>query len=98
MNRYVESVIGHRLGNTAPVRTVARVKAAVLLVHGREDDVVPLACAEQLKAVASQADLLVVPGRHDSFVDEVGLNEQVLSWLTVHQSPEQLRADARLTK
>ena len=30
---------------------------------------------------ASNATLLVVPGQHDSFADEAGLNEQVLARL-----------------
>lgn len=81
VNRYIESVIGHHFDDIAPVRTIARVKAPVLLVHGSEDDVVPLVCAEQLKAAASNATLLVVPGRHDSFADEAGLNVKVLDWL-----------------
>ena len=81
VNRYIESVIGHRFDDIAPVSTIARVEVPVLLVHGREDDLVPLACADQLKAVARHADLLVVPGRHDSFVDEAKLNRQVLAWL-----------------
>ena len=82
VNRYIEGVIGHRFDDIAPIRTIVRVKAPVLLVHGREDDVVPLSCAEQLKAAACHADLLVVPGRHDSFVDETELNRQVLAWLS----------------
>ncbi|PRD64310.1 alpha/beta hydrolase [Malikia granosa] len=83
VNRYIESVIGHRFDDIAPVHTIAQVKAPVLLVHGREDDVVPLACAEQLKAAASNATLLVVPGHHDRFDDEAGLNERVMNWLDV---------------
>ncbi len=85
VNRYIEGVIGHRFDDIAPVRTIARVKAPVLLVHGNEDDVVPLACAEQLKDAASNATLLVVPGQHDSFADEAGLNDQVLAWLAGHR-------------
>jgi uncharacterized protein len=81
VNRYIESVIGHRFDAIAPVHTIARVKAPVLLVHGREDDVVPLACAEQLEAAASNATLLVVSGHHDRFDDEAGLNERVTTWL-----------------
>ena len=39
-------------------------------------------CLQQLKAAARHADLLMVPGRHDSFVDETELNRQVLAWLS----------------
>lgn len=98
VNRYIESVIGHRFDDIAPVHSIARVKAPVLLVHGREDDVVPLACAEQLKAAAFNATLLVVPGQHDSFADEAGLNDQVLAWLAGHRRQEWLRMDSGQTK
>lgn len=43
---------------------------------------------------ASNATLLVVPGQHDSFADEAGLNEQVLAWLAGTRSQKRLRADA----
>lgn len=43
---------------------------------------------------ASNATLLVVPGPHDSFADEAGLNEQVLAWLAGTRNQKRLRADA----
>lgn len=56
-------MIGDRFDDIAPVHSIARVKAPVLLVHGRKDDVVPLTCTEQLKDAASNASLLVEPGQ-----------------------------------
>lgn len=40
LHRIIESVIGHRFDDIAPMNTIARVKTPVLLVHDREDDVV----------------------------------------------------------
>jgi pimeloyl-ACP methyl ester carboxylesterase len=89
VNRYIESVIGHRFDDIAPVSTVARIQCPVLLVHGEQDDLVPLGCARQLQAAAqsshtSLATLLVVAGRHDRFNDEASLNEHVRAWLQKH--------------
>lgn len=81
VNRYIELVIGHRFDAIAPVHTIGQIRVPVLLVHGEQDDVVPVACAEQLQASAGQATLLVVPGRHDTFDDEAVLNERVTDWL-----------------
>ena len=39
---YVQRTIGHRFDDIAPVTTIARVRCPVLLVHGADDDVVPL--------------------------------------------------------
>jgi uncharacterized protein len=89
VNRYIESVIGHRFDDIAPVSTITRIRCSVLLVHGEQDDLVPLNCARQLQAAAqsshtANATLLVVAGRHDHFDDEAGLNEQVRAWLQKH--------------
>jgi pimeloyl-ACP methyl ester carboxylesterase len=79
INRYVEHVIGHRFNDIAPVATVARIACPVLLVHGLQDDVVPLDCAQQLvqRAQPGRVQLLAVPGTHDQFDDEAALLKTV---------------------
>lgn len=81
VNRYIERVIEYRFDDIAPVNTIARVKAPVLLVHGQQDGLVPLACAQQLQAAGARATLIEVPGQHDHFDDEAQLNERVTAWL-----------------
>ncbi len=68
---YVQRVIGHRFDAIAPVHTIARVASPVLLVHGLEDETVPLADAEALLAAgrAGQVRLLAVAGSHDDYGD-----------------------------
>jgi uncharacterized protein len=63
--RYVQRVIGARFDDIAPIHTVARVTCPVLLVHGRDDFIVPLADALRLQRSAQKAELLVVEGEHD---------------------------------
>ncbi len=59
--RYVEHVIGHRFTQFAPVHTIGRISAPVLLLHGAQDTTVPVADAHRLHALAPEhSDLLVV--------------------------------------
>jgi dipeptidyl aminopeptidase/acylaminoacyl peptidase len=68
---YVQDTIGHRFDDIAPVATIARVTCPVLLVHGADDEVVPLGEAQQIFAARSheRVELLVLGGDHDSFAD-----------------------------
>ena len=65
--RYVELVIGHRFDAIAPVNTLPRVRRPVLLVHGRDDGVIPPSDAEWLHASrgSTPARLHLLPGDHD---------------------------------
>ena len=65
--RYVERVIGHRFDDIAPIHTLPRARCPVLLVHGRDDPVIPAADAECLHAHRGQtpAALHLLPGGHD---------------------------------
>jgi dipeptidyl aminopeptidase/acylaminoacyl peptidase len=65
--RHVQQVIGARFDDIAPIRSMAFVQCPVLLVHGRDDDLVPFDDARRLLAVgvADKVQLLPVAGRHD---------------------------------
>ena len=87
VNRWVEWVIGHRFNRIAPLNNIARANCPVLLVHGEQDDVVPVSCAHRLwqagqTAHTDRTTLLLVPGRHDSFYDEDDLMRRVALWLS----------------
>jgi dipeptidyl aminopeptidase/acylaminoacyl peptidase len=64
-------VIGHRFTDIAPCNTIARVSCPVLLVHGLEDETVPVADAAQIHAgrASDAVELLLVPGSHDDYGD-----------------------------
>lgn len=68
---YVQFVIGYRFDDIAPINTVGRSGCPVLLVHGSEDAMVPVAEAHALYARhRSERDrLLLVKGSHDSYED-----------------------------
>ena len=80
---YVERTIGHRFDDIAPVRTVARVRCPVLLLHGESDDVVPLAEARQILAAGADAavELRVIGGNHESFTDLERHMQDVIAFL-----------------
>jgi len=71
---YVQRVIGFRFAAIAPVNTIARVACPVLLVHGLEDDTVPVAEAREIHAARAgdAVELLLIPGSHDDYGD-IGL-------------------------
>lgn len=68
--RYVQRVIGCRFDDIAPLNTIGRIHCPVLLVHGTEDTIVPVAEAHLLHARCNRAGrLLLVKGRHDDYED-----------------------------
>ena len=68
---YVQKTIGHRFDDIAPVNTIAGVRCPVLLVHGADDDVVPLVDAHRILSARAHegVELLVLGGDHDTFAD-----------------------------
>src|SRR5690606_30296091 len=48
INRYVETVIGTHFDAIAPLNTLPRAHCPVLLLHGQQDNTVPLADAQAL--------------------------------------------------
>lgn len=65
--RHVQAVIGARFDDIAPIASMALLRCPVLLVHGRDDEMVPFADAQSLLAAGSagQAQCLCVSGGHD---------------------------------
>lgn len=68
---YVQRTIGHRFDDIAPVATVSRIRRPVLLVHGEDDEVVPIDEAHQIFAARGETpvELITVSGDHESFAD-----------------------------
>lgn len=68
--REIERAIGLPLSTFAPISTISRIRAPVLLLHGGRDDVVPPTDATRLaQASAGRAQLLVVPDADHASLD-----------------------------
>lgn len=67
--RAIERTIGHRFDDFAPLHTIARIDAPVLVLHGLDDPTVPANDAERLAAVGPSATLRLVPGADHRSLD-----------------------------
>jgi len=68
---YVQHNVGVSLDEIAPENNIGRITVPRLLVHGEEDEIVPVEHARRLGAAAGpSARLLVLPGRGHSDCDE----------------------------
>lgn len=68
---YVQKTIGYRFDDIAPVTTISRIRRPVLLVHGADDEVVPIDEAMQIYAMRGDTpvELMTLTGDHESFAD-----------------------------
>ncbi|WP_202716890.1 alpha/beta hydrolase [Thiothrix subterranea] len=73
VNRYVQWVIGHRFAAIAPLNSVCQIDCPILLVHGVDDQVVPLADAHAIVSHCPQArlTLLEIPDAGHASVDKI---------------------------
>jgi len=62
---HVQQVIGERFDHIAPEHQLPCIACPVLLVHGAQDQTVPLSDAHRLHARLRRGELLVVEGDHD---------------------------------
>jgi pimeloyl-ACP methyl ester carboxylesterase len=71
--RYVEWVIGHPFDSIAPMHTIARIRCPVLLVHGQDDQVVPVTDAQLIleHAPPGQARLLEIAGAGHGSTEQI---------------------------
>jgi uncharacterized protein len=89
--RYVEWLIGHRFDTIAPMNTVGRITCPVLLVHGREDRVVPIEDARCILASreAPEVRLLEIDGAGHDSVDQIERHVgELLGFLDEHCATE----------
>lgn len=90
INRYLERVIGARFDDIAPVNTLAKTSCPVLLVHGLQDDTVPIDDARRILQSHRRCDVTLMEcgGTHDAFDDPTEVIDHILSFLSpLHLSP-----------
>ena len=83
INRYMERVIGARFDPIAPVNTLTQASCPLLLVHGLQDDIVPVLGARRIwqNCSAAGTTLIECRGTHEAFDDMEGITRQILTFL-----------------
>ena len=83
INRSLERVIGASFDEIAPVNTVAKTTCPVLLVHGRQDMIVPITDAHQIwkRGHDTNVTLIECDGSHQAFDDAEGSTRDILKFV-----------------
>ena len=83
INRALERVIGASFNDIAPVNTVVKTTCPVLLVHGRQDAVVPVTDAHRIwrQGHAPNVKLIERGGTHEAFDDADGITRNILEFV-----------------
>ncbi|MEA1888313.1 MAG: alpha/beta fold hydrolase [Pseudomonadota bacterium] len=71
--RYVEWVIGHQFNDIAPMNRLRHVQCPVLLVHGTDDDTVPVTDVHLIheNGTGKKSELLLIEGAGHGSVDKI---------------------------
>ena len=62
---YVERVIGHQFDDIAPIQSVTTIQCPILIVHGKEDEVIPIDDVYTLISKTDRVLLKILEGGHD---------------------------------
>ena len=83
INRSLEHVIGASFDDIASVNTVAKATCPVLLVHGRQDTVVPVTDAHRMwkRGCEPNVTLIECDGTHEVFDDADGITRNILEFV-----------------
>jgi pimeloyl-ACP methyl ester carboxylesterase len=83
----VETMIGKEFDVIAPRARVGHVSVPLLLVHGEQDDIVPVEDSYELAELGSETELLVVPeGGHSDLAPFEPYFSEVIGFITTHTS------------
>ena len=83
INRSLERVIGASFDDIAPVNTVKKARCPVLLVHGRQDMIVPVTDAHRIWKRGSTPSVTLIErdGSHEGFDDPDGITGDILEFV-----------------
>jgi pimeloyl-ACP methyl ester carboxylesterase len=81
---HVQEVIGERFDHIAPEHQLTHIACPVMLVHGEQDQTVPLSDAHRLHASLRSGELLVVEGAHDLRVALAPHAGQLVRFFSTH--------------
>ena len=81
INRSLERVIGTSFDDIAPVNTVTKATCPVLLMHGRQDIVVPVTHRIRKRGCERNVTLIECDGTHEAFDDADGVIRHILDFV-----------------
>lgn len=101
--RYVQKVIGYSFDNIAPIRSINKLRCPVLILHGEQDQTVPMSEAQALYQAApfGLGQLRVSQGDHEGFTDMAAEAQAVVRFLRLHldlQPPSSSPAQEQLVE
>ncbi len=75
---YIQWVIGHRFIEIAPVNTIKKITVPVLIVHGDNDNTVPISDAYAIQKNNSNGKMLTIDGADHDSVDKIETHGELL--------------------
>ena len=83
INRSLERVIGASFDEIAPMNTVTKTTCPVLLVHGRQDSVVPITDAHRIWQRGKETNVTLIErdGTHEAFDDADDVIRRILDFV-----------------
>ncbi|WP_151671131.1 alpha/beta hydrolase [Nitrincola schmidtii] len=95
---YVERVIGHQFDDIAPIKSITGIRCPLLVVHGEDDEVIPINDVYTLVSKTDEVLLKILEGGHDLTPSIVEHGDELVQFLhkavpirpyaRAHQSPE----------
>lgn len=81
----VERAIGFKFAQIAPEHTISQIQCPVLLAHGLQDNIVPVADAQAIytQRAQTQVELLLVNGNHEQFAEQAQQMQRVIQFLKI---------------
>jgi uncharacterized protein len=89
INRALEKIIGAAFSDIAPIKTIATVSCPVLLIHGRQDALVPIADAHLIRGHSNKQNTEIeeCEGTHEGFADADLVSSRILDFFKATMPP-----------
>ena len=78
---YVERVIGHQFDDIAPIQSIMGIRCPILIVHGEEDEVIPIDDVYTLISKTDKVLLKILEGGHDLTPSIIEHGDELLHFL-----------------
>jgi uncharacterized protein len=89
INRALEKIIGATFSDIAPIKTIATVSCPVLIIHGLQDTLVPVADAHEIRNYSNKqsTELVECDGTHEGFADTDRVSSRIVDFFNATMPP-----------